>query len=152
MDPPSGRVPEQGPDWFLVATQACGGGTPDLGFFLGVSVFIGIFGVGLTSGGSPSHPRDRGHAQGVGHALRPREWLGTLLAQIFYSGGFFWSTKNHQKFYFYHLPTRGRAWIMLGDAWYVSNISIIFYCSMLLYYPSRMFYMHLYAILYDFWD
>ena len=29
-DPPSGRVPEQGPDWFLVATEACGGGTPDL--------------------------------------------------------------------------------------------------------------------------
>ena len=27
---PSGRVPEQGPDWFLVATEACGGGTPDL--------------------------------------------------------------------------------------------------------------------------
>ena len=50
-DPPSGRVPEQGPDWFLVATEACGGGTPDLGLFLGVSIFIGIFGVGLTSGG-----------------------------------------------------------------------------------------------------
>ena len=28
--PPSGRVPEQGPDWVLVATEACGGGTPDL--------------------------------------------------------------------------------------------------------------------------
>ena len=28
--PPSGRVPEQGPDWFLVATEACGGGSPDL--------------------------------------------------------------------------------------------------------------------------
>ena len=27
---PSGRVPDQGPDWFLVATEACGGGTPDL--------------------------------------------------------------------------------------------------------------------------
>ena len=27
---PSGRVPEQGHDWFLVATVACGGGTPDL--------------------------------------------------------------------------------------------------------------------------
>ena len=27
-----------------------------------------------------------------------------------------------------------------------------FDCSMLLYYPSRMFYMHLYAILYEFWD
>ena len=50
---------ETGPNWFLAAREACGGGTPDLGFFLGVSVFIGIFGVGLTSGGSPSHPRDR---------------------------------------------------------------------------------------------
>ena len=51
MDPPSGRVPEQGPDWFLVATEACGGGTPDLGFFSRVSIFIGIFGIDLTSGG-----------------------------------------------------------------------------------------------------
>ena len=34
---------------------------------------------------------------------------------------------------FYHLPTRGRAGIKLGDAWYVSNVSIIFDCSMLLY-------------------
>ena len=51
MDPPSGRVPEQGPNWFLVTTEACGGGTPDLGYFLEVSVFIGIFGIGLTSGG-----------------------------------------------------------------------------------------------------
>ena len=40
----------------------------------------------------------------------------------------------HKKFCFYHLPTRGRAGIKLGDAWYVSNVSIIFYCSMLLYY------------------
>ena len=39
----SGRVPEQGPDWFLVATKACGGGTPDLLCFIEVSVFIGIF-------------------------------------------------------------------------------------------------------------
>ena len=29
-DLPSCRVPEQGPYWFLVATEACGGGTPDL--------------------------------------------------------------------------------------------------------------------------
>ena len=28
---PSDRVVEQGPDWFLVATKACGGETPDLG-------------------------------------------------------------------------------------------------------------------------
>ena len=45
----------------------------------------------------------------------------------------------HQKFYFYHLPTRGRAGTKLGDAWYVSNVSIIFDCSMLLYYPFWMF-------------
>ena len=45
----------------------------------------------------------------------------------------------HQKFCFYHLPTRGWAGIKLGDAWYVSNVSIIFDCSMLLYYPFWMF-------------
>ena len=58
----------------------------------------------------------------------------------------------HQKFCFYHLPTRGRAGIKLGDALYVSNVSIIFDCSMLLYYPFWMFYMHLYVVLYDYWD
>ena len=89
-DPPSGRVPEQGPDWFLVATEACGGGTPDLGYFLEVSVFIGIFGVGNKPGGSPSRPRDRARPH-------PRGRPGTLLAQLFYSGVFFWSIKNHQK-------------------------------------------------------
>ena len=55
----------------------------------------------------------------------------------------------HQKFSFYHLPTRGRAGIKLGDAWYVSNVSIIFYCSMLLYYPFWMFMgfiLHIYII------
>ena len=51
-----------GLDWFSVATEACGGGTPDLGYFLEVSVFIGIFGIDLMSEGSPSHPRDRGRA------------------------------------------------------------------------------------------
>ena len=51
MISPSGRVPERGPDWFLVATEACGGGTPDLGFSTGASVFIGFFGIGLTPGG-----------------------------------------------------------------------------------------------------
>ena len=34
---------------------------------------------------------------GRGPLLHPRGWLGTLLAQLFYSGGFFWSIKNHQK-------------------------------------------------------
>ena len=37
------------------------------------------------------------------------------------------------KILFYHLPTPGRAGNKLGDAWYVSNVSIIFDCSMLYY-------------------
>ena len=37
---------ETGLDWFLVATEAFGGGTPDLGYFPEVSVYIGGVGVG----------------------------------------------------------------------------------------------------------
>ena len=48
---PSGRVPEQGLDWFLVATEACGGGTPDLGLFLEVRGYIRGVGVENKSGG-----------------------------------------------------------------------------------------------------
>ena len=67
-DSPSGRVPEQGPDWFLVATEAYGGGTPYLGYVLEVWGYIRGFGVGNKSGGSPRRPRGRGRAQGVGRA------------------------------------------------------------------------------------
>ena len=59
------------------------------------------------------------------------------------------SSTLHQKFSFYHLPTRGRAWIKLGDAWYVSNVSIIFYCSMLyyiLFWTLLGFIIHFYII------
>ena len=59
------------------------------------------------------------------------------------------SSTPHQKLSFYHLPTRGRAGIKLGDAWYVSNVSIIFDCSMLLYYLFWMFMgfiLHIYII------
>ena len=40
-----------GLDWFLVATEASGGGTPDLGFFLEVLGYIRGVGVGNKSGG-----------------------------------------------------------------------------------------------------
>ena len=51
-DPPSGRVPEQGPDWFFVATEACGGGTPDLCCVMEVWGYIrGVY-VGNKSGGT----------------------------------------------------------------------------------------------------
>ena len=43
------------------------------------------------------------------------------------------SSTPHQKFSFHHLPTRGRAGIKLGDAWYASNVSIILDYSMILY-------------------
>ena len=56
---PSGKVPEQGPDWFSVATEACGGETRDLGYVLGVSVYIRGFGVENKSGGSSGCPRGR---------------------------------------------------------------------------------------------
>ena len=48
MISPSDRVPEQGLDWFFVATEACSGGTSNLGLFLGISVFIGLFGLCFT--------------------------------------------------------------------------------------------------------
>ena len=54
-----------------------------------------------------------------------------------------------QTFRFYHLPTRGQAGIKLGDAWYVSNVSIIFDCSMLLYllfWTILGFILHIYII------
>ena len=65
MISPSGRVPQQGLDWFFVATEACGGGTPDLGYVLGVSVYIELelrsveLQGGHEAGGAP-HPRGKG--------------------------------------------------------------------------------------------
>ena len=59
------------------------------------------------------------------------------------------SITPHQKFSFYHLPTRGQAGIKLGDAWYVSNVSIIFDCSMLyylLFWTILGFIFHFYVI------
>ena len=43
-----------GLDWFSVATEACGGGTPDLGSVLKVWVHIRGVGVGNKSGGHRS--------------------------------------------------------------------------------------------------
>ena len=49
-----------------MATEACGGGTSDLGYFLEVSVIIGEDGVENKSGGPTGSPRGRGAPQGVG--------------------------------------------------------------------------------------
>jgi hypothetical protein len=37
-----------------------------------------------------------------------------------------WCMSPQKLFFCYHLPTRGQARVKLGDAWYVSNVSIIF--------------------------
>jgi hypothetical protein len=37
-----------------------------------------------------------------------------------------WCMSPQKLFFCYHLPTRGRAGVKLGDVWYVSNVSIIF--------------------------
>ena len=58
--PPSGRVSEQGPDWVLVATEACGRGPPDLGPVLEVLGYIGRYGREKPAGGCSRGPRDRG--------------------------------------------------------------------------------------------
>ena len=79
MDPPSGRVPEQGPNWSLVATEACGSGTPDLGYFLEVRGFIGEVGVENKSGGPTGSPRGTGAHRGSGRAPHPHGAHGTPL-------------------------------------------------------------------------
>ena len=53
-----------------------------------------------------------------------------------------------KNYLFYHLPTRGRAGIKLGDAWYVSNVSIIFDCSMLLF----VLFWTIMGFIFYFWD
>ena len=96
MPPPAG-CRYRAPIGFLVATEAWGGVTSDLGYLPKVSVFIEEVGIDFTSGGSLGCPRGRGRAQGVGTSSHPRGQPWTLLDQLFHSRGFFWSTKNRQK-------------------------------------------------------
>ena len=53
-----------GLDWFLVATEASGGGTPDLSCVLEVLGHVGIYGCRRYLRGATRVPRDRGHALG----------------------------------------------------------------------------------------
>ena len=73
MDSPSGRVPERAPERFLVAIEACGDRTTDLGFCLEVWVFIEGFGVENKSGGPTGCPRGTG-ARPRGWARPPPSW------------------------------------------------------------------------------
>jgi hypothetical protein len=54
----------------------------------------------------------------------------------------------HLKNYFcYQLPTRGRAGVKLGDAWYIANVSIIFDAPCLFYTNCFMFCLNFVAFL-----
>ena len=67
MGSPFGRVPKQTPERFLVATEACGGGTPDLSSVLEVLGYVGIYGCRENVGGATGAPRGRGvRPRGVG--------------------------------------------------------------------------------------
>jgi hypothetical protein len=50
------------------------------------------------------------------------------------------------------LPTRGRAWVKLGDASYVSNVSIIFDAPCLFYTNCFVFCLHFVTFLFIFWN
>ena len=62
-------MPERAPERFLVATEACGGGTPDLSSYLMVLGYMGIYRQKKLVGGATRGPRDRGRAQVGGRTL-----------------------------------------------------------------------------------
>ena len=60
MGSPSDRVPEQAPERFLVATEACGGGTPDLSWYSMVLGYVGLYRRKKSVGRFLRGPQDRG--------------------------------------------------------------------------------------------
>ena len=69
----AGRAPER----FLVATEACGGRTPDLSSVLEVLGYVGIYGCREYVGGATGAPRGRGRALG-GWARAPPSWAALV--------------------------------------------------------------------------
>ena len=60
-------MPEKGPDWFFVALEAFGGGTPDLSSVLEVLGYVGIYGCRKYVGGASGGPTRQGaRPRGVG--------------------------------------------------------------------------------------
>jgi hypothetical protein len=58
-----------------------------------------------------------------------------------------WCMSPQTLFFCYHLPTWGRAGVKLGDAWYVSNVSIIFDAPCLFLYHLLSVLLHFVAFL-----
>jgi hypothetical protein len=53
-----------------------------------------------------------------------------------------WCMSPQKLFFCYHLPTQGRAGVKLGDAWYISNVSIIFDAPCLFIHHSLCVLLH----------
>ena len=62
MVSPSDRVPEQAPERFLVATEACGGGTPDLSSYSMFLGYVDLYRRKKSVGGDSRGLGDRGRA------------------------------------------------------------------------------------------
>jgi hypothetical protein len=62
-----------------------------------------------------------------------------------------WCMSPEKLLFCYHLPTRGRAGVKLGDAWYVANVSIIFDAPCLFYTNCFVFCLHFVTFLCIFW-
>jgi hypothetical protein len=58
-----------------------------------------------------------------------------------------WCMSPKKLLFCYHLPTRGRAGVKLGDAWYVSNLSIIFDAPCLFIHHLLCVFLHFVAFL-----
>ena len=81
MDAPSGRVPEQGPERILVATKACGGGTPDLISVLEVLGYMELYRQKKHVRGATGAPRGRGACpRGVG--APPPSWAPPVSSDV----------------------------------------------------------------------
>jgi hypothetical protein len=63
-----------------------------------------------------------------------------------------WCMSPQNLFFCYHLPTWGRAGVKLGDAWYVSNVSIIFDASCLFTHHLLWVLLHFVTFLCIFWN
>jgi hypothetical protein len=61
-----------------------------------------------------------------------------------------WCMSPQKLFFCYYLPTRGWAGVKLGDAWYVSNVSIIFDASCLFMHHLLCVLLHFVAFLCNF--
>ena len=77
----SGTLPEGAPERFLVATEACSGGTPDLSSVLEVLRYIGIYGCKGYVGGASRAPRGRG-ARPRGWAHPPPSWPAPVSSDV----------------------------------------------------------------------